>query len=153
MRARSLLGLVVALFPLASTFAHEDTVLEVRGTQLVGLPPEYSPAEFDLKARRLRIKDHEMKISGLLESFFDEPCDVQVYSSWYHEPDILPPYIGLDIHPKKKAYSFRILLELRTLQLIEATVVLRRDGSTQYLPIALEDFHKKAIRESVRSVP
>jgi hypothetical protein len=153
-KARGLLCLFAALvLPSGSAFAHEDTVLELHGTTLVGLPAEYSPAELDLKARRLRIKDHEMKISALLESFFDEPYDLQVYGSWYHERDILPPYIGLHIQPKKRDYGFKILLELRTLRLIQATVVLRREsGTTQYLPIALEDFQKKLIRESVRIV-
>ncbi len=154
MRARSLLGFFAAFVLLpALAFAHRDTRIELRGVKLVGLPPEYSPAELDLKGRRLRIKDHEMKISGLLESFFDQPYDLQVHSSWYHDHHILPPYLELEIRPKKKDYGFEILLELHTLRLIKATVVLHEGhGTTQYIPSALEDFQKKLIRESVKTV-
>ena len=137
----------------ARVVAHEDTQIELQGTKLVGLPGRYSPAELDLKTHRLRIGNHVMKISGVLETFFDEPYDLRVSSSWYHERDLLPPYILLDIHPKTKDYRFQVLLELDTLQLIKASIVLHNaSGVTQYLSIALEDFQKKLIQESVETV-
>jgi hypothetical protein len=35
--------------------AHEDTLIELKGTELVGLPKNYVPAELDIKASRLRM--------------------------------------------------------------------------------------------------
>lgn len=136
-----------------SVFAHEDTRIELQGTKLVGLPKEYSPAELDLKAHRLRIGNHAMRFAAVLGTFFDEPYDLEVSSSWYHERDLLPPYVLLDIHPKTKDYRFQLLLALDTLELIKASIVLNKtSGATQYLSLALEDSQKKLIQESIETV-
>lgn len=94
-----------------------------------------------------------MEFSPLLRSFFDEPYDLEVSSSWYHERDILPPYLLLDIHPKKKDFRFQILFALETLSVIEVSVVLQESKTTkQELPIALSEDQKKQIRESIKNV-
>ena len=92
-----------------------------------------------------------MEFSGLLKSFFDEPYDLEVSSSWYHDPDILPPYLSLDIRPKKKNFSYQVLFALDTLRVIEVTVVLREsESTTRLLPVALSESQKKDMRESIR---
>ena len=133
--------------------AHEDTLIQLKGTTLVGLPNDYAPAELDLKAARLRIGKHEMTFSPFLKEFFQQPHDLRISASWYHEPTILPPYILLHIQPKKKDFSYELLLNLSTLELIQLTVVLRTsDSSTWDLPIALTDQWKKDIKDSIRTL-
>lgn len=116
---------VLVFLPCSSLLAHSDTTVRLEHKKLVGLPKQYTPAELDVNAFRLKIKDHEMEFSPLLKSFFDLPHDLTLSASWYHESDILPPYLLLHILPKKKDFSFQLLINLDTLDLIEASVVLR----------------------------
>lgn len=82
--------------------AHEDTIIQLEGTNLAGLPKNYSPAEFDMKAFRLRVGGHAITFSPFLKSLFDEPHELRISASWYHERSTLPPYLLLHIEPKKK---------------------------------------------------
>ena len=134
-------------------FAHKDRLIELKGTRLVGLPEKFTPAELDLKAGELRIGHRAMKFSPLLKSLFDQPHELVISASWYHDPKILPPYISLHIKPKEKDFSYEILLNLETLELIEVTVTLRESATTtRRLPIALSDDQLQAIQKSIRTV-
>jgi len=65
----------------------------------------------------------------------------------------LPPYIYLRIQPKEKDYSYELVFNLATLDVIELSVVLKTSPSkTWILPIALNDRIKKEIRKSIRTV-
>jgi hypothetical protein len=133
--------------------AHVDTPIELHGTQLIGLPSNYSPAEFDATARRLRIGNHVFTFVGMLESFFEDPHKLRLSASWYHEADILPPYIVFHIQPRGKDHEFKILLSLDTLRVIEADITLHRPHDTlQHLPIALDEIQQKLIRAATKTV-
>jgi hypothetical protein len=45
--------------------ARKDTTIQLKGTKLIGLPDE--PAEFDVKASRLRVGDREMTFTPYLK--------------------------------------------------------------------------------------
>jgi len=133
--------------------AHEDRIIQLKGTTLFGLPQDYTPAELDLEASRLRIGKHEMTFSPFLKELFEKPHDLRVSASWYHAPGILPPYILLHIQPKKKDFAYELLLNLRTLDVIELSVVLQTSGSSSWrLPIALRDEWTKDIKKSIRTL-
>ena len=133
--------------------AHMDRIIELKDTALVGLPKEYGPAELDLKTFRLRIAKREMIFSPYLTNLFAQPYDLKITASWYHDASILPPYINLCIQPKQKDYSYGLLLNLRTLELIELAVTLKRsDSSTWRLPVALNKRWKKEIQDSIRKI-
>jgi len=133
--------------------AHMDKIIELKGTELVGLPKDYAPAELEMKAFRLRIGTHEMTFSPYLQNLFEQPYDLKITASWDYHLSGLPPYINLHILPKKKDYSYRLLLNLDTLDLIELSVVLKMsDSKTWELPVALIDRWKKEIRDSIRTV-
>ena len=133
--------------------AHEDTLIQLKGTTLVGLPKDYAPAELDMKAFRLRIGKRQMTFSPYLKNFFAQPHDLRISASWYHDSAILPPYILLHIQPKKKDFSYDLLLNLRTLEVIELSVVLQTSDSTKWdLPIGLRDDWKKDIKESIQKL-
>ena len=131
-----------------------DQVIELKGTTLVGLPKDYAPAELEMKAFRLRIGKHEMTISPYLKNLFEQPHDLRITASWNHEPEgILPPYLNLHIQPKGRDYSYKLLLNLDTLDVIEISVILKTsDLKTWELPVELNDRLKKEIRESIRTV-
>src|SRR3954447_17824360 len=88
-------GLLLATALCGPLLAHQDTIIRLEGKNLVGLPPQYSPAELDLEAFRLRIGKHVMEFSPLLRGFFRrQPYDLQVVASWYldNHDGSLPPY-------------------------------------------------------------
>ena len=148
-----LVGCVLVLFWWNSLLAHEDTLIGLETKKLVGLPKEYAPAELDLKDFRIRIKDHAMTFSPLLKSLFDQPYDLKISASWYHDRKILPPYLLLNIQPKKKDFRYELLLSLDTLALVQLSVVLQEsDSTTRRLPIALSDAEKEDIRKSIKKL-
>ena len=154
-------GLLLATALCGPLLAHQDALVQLEGKTLVGLPRQYSPAELDLEAFRLRIGQHVMEFSPLLQSFFRrQPYDLQVRASWYHanEDGSLPPYLTLHITPKGRDYTYRVLFALDTLRLIDISVDLRgSEGppetyTMQHLRIALSDFERKQIEESIKIV-
>jgi hypothetical protein len=50
-----LCAIILFFSPHGALFAHRDALIQLKGTQLVGLPGKFAPAELDLKAARLRI--------------------------------------------------------------------------------------------------
>ena len=140
---------------------HQNTVVRLEGKKLVGLPAEYSPAELDLDAFRLRIGRHLMEFTPLLRSFFErQPYDLEVSASWYHDDadGTLPPYIVLQVTPKGRDYSYSVALALDTLRLIDISISLRgaagppETNTMQTLQVALTEYEKQQIKKSVTSV-
>ena len=159
---RALRFLIVCLVACAIPCdAHVDTIIPLRGKTLVGLPSQYSPAELDLGAFRLRVGRHVLQFSPLLRSFFQrQPYDLQVLGSWYHDDSTgqFPPYLVLEITPKGRDYTYRVTLALDTLRLLDLSIGLRSSRqppeavTEQTLSIALTDAQKKDFEESVRDV-
>lgn len=148
--------LLVALFSLAgptALMAHKDTIIQLKGTSLTGLPKNYAPAELDMTAFRLRIANREMTFSPLLRSICEQPHDLRLTASWYHQPATLPPYLVLRIQPKGKDFSYSLLFNLDTLDLIDLSVTLQESKSTtRELKVALSDSQKKAIKSSIKTL-
>ena len=134
--------------------ANVDRVIEIKGTALIGLPERYAPAKLEMTAFRLRIGKHEMTFSPYLKNLFEQPHDLRITASWDHEPEgILPPYLNLQIQPKGRDYSYKLLLNLDTLDVIELPIILKTsDSKTWELPVELNDRLKKEIGESTRTL-
>ena len=151
-RFQTLLGVVLSFGFSCFLHAHMDQIIELKGTNLIGLPKEYAPAELEMTAFRLRIGKHAMTFSPYLQNLFEEPHELRIYASWKGTLP-LPPYIYLRIQPKEKDYSYELVFNLATLDVIELSVVLKTSPSkTWTLPIALNDRIKKEIRKSIRTV-
>lgn len=134
--------------------AHQDRILSLNEDKLVGLPEKYLPAEYDATRKKLRVRNHEMVFSPYLSSLFPNDIDyeLKITASWYHESNTLPPYINFEIKPLGKDYSYRILLNLETLELLELSIELRESkNSTRWLPIDVSSF-KDEIQDSRRMV-
>jgi hypothetical protein len=94
-----------------------------------------------------------MKFSPFLKSLFDRPHELIITASWYHNSKTLPPYIRLGIKPRDKDFSYGILLNLETLELIEVSVTVRESATTtRDLRIELSDDQMQAIRNSVQAL-
>jgi hypothetical protein len=103
--------------------AHADMIIDLRGKKLVGLPAQYSPAEFDTKTLRLTIGKRSKELSPWLKGFFELPHDLEFSASWYHEPSPdLPYYLLITISPKQKDFRYGILIALDTLDLLRVYV-------------------------------
>jgi hypothetical protein len=120
---------VALLFALALWFAapradaHVDTIIDLRGNKLVGLPERYALAEFDAKSLRLTIGKHSKELSPWLKGLFRLPHDLEFSGSWYHEPSSeLPYYLLITISPKHKDFRYGILVALDTLDLLRVYV-------------------------------
>ena len=128
---------LLALWPRLA-FGHADMIIRRDDNKLVGLPPAYQPAELDLKAFRIRIREHTEDFSPWLKSLFIQPYDLQLSASWYHERSTLPPYLLMRIQPTGRDFSYEILLDLDAVRIIKADVVLRESAATiRYMPVAL----------------
>jgi hypothetical protein len=133
--------------------AHVDRLIELKGTRLVGLPENFAPAELDVKAGQLRIGHRAMTFSPFLQGLFDQPHELVIAASWYHDLHTFPPYISLRIKPKGKDFSYEILLNLQTLELMDVFVTLRESATyTRQLRIALSEEERRAIRASIHTV-
>ena len=136
-----------------AVLAHKDALIRLKGTELVGLPEKFAPAELDLKAARLRIGHHVMTFSPFLKSLFDQSHELVISASWYHNSKTLPPYIQFSIQPRKKDSSYAILLNLETLELIQVSVTMRESATTtREVLIDLSDDQKQAIRRSLQTL-
>ena len=146
-----LLVLIIAVFGLPGlAHAHQDAVIRLEGKDLHGLPKAFAPATFDPEACRLRIATREMTCSPLLGGLFDQPHDLQITASWYHDRRTLPPYLALKIQPKSKDFSYTILLALDSLEIIDLSVTLQESTySRRHLRIALSEEERNAIKKSV----
>ena len=132
--------------------AHVDTLIRIKGTNLVGLPKNYEPAEFDTNAFRLRLARHEVTFSPFLKSLFDAPHELRFLASWYHERSTLPPCLVVEIRPKNKDFSYSILFNMDTLDVIDVSVTLKEsDTVSRGLPIAFSDREKKEMRKSIKT--
>ena len=125
--------------------------MELKGAKMVGLPKMYQPAEFDLKAGRIRIGSHcmQLKITPLLESLFKTPHQLEISASWY--PEGSTPYILFRIIPHGRDFKYVINLNLDTLEFQGLSVELQESESRfRLLAIALDEIQKEDIRKSVQ---
>lgn len=135
-------------------WAHSDRVIRLSGTNLVGLPKRYSPATFDVDRKEIVIGTQRLTLAGPLKRFFpnDIPYKLEISASWYHDPNLLPPYLCLAILPEDRDFKYEILLNLDSLEVIYAHVLVR-DSPFGWSKFSVETprMDIRAYRESVRS--
>lgn len=104
-----------------NSFAHEDKVLKLEkdGT-LVGLPEKYAPAKFVRKNFHLTIGENTIHIPECVKEVFSSLEKPTFYftASWYHNLEILPPYIQIEIKVPDNSNSWQLLINLDTLDIL-----------------------------------
>ena len=101
-----------------NAYSHTDTVLQVEGVKLIGLPNEYSPSEFDFKKLKLSIAGKTIVFPKCIKPEFNfEVGDLLITSPLYHSgrTDTLPSYIIIgheDNYPNNLLISMDSLLPI-----------------------------------------
>lgn len=111
---RYILVFLLSVFSL-NTYPHSDTILQLEGGKLVGLPDEYLPAEFDFADLRLSISGRVVIFPECIKTEFNfDIGELLIASSWYHEARTgsLPPYITFG---HEDSYPENLLISLDTL--------------------------------------
>jgi hypothetical protein len=120
------------------SFAHQDTTIELSqdGT-LVGLPGNYSNAKFDIETFTLSINNKQIVVPDCVKEYFInyENYNIRFAASWYHDPDLLPNYIHMDIITPENPNGCQIFFNLDTLEIFQIAMpeVVRKDGANLYL--------------------
>lgn len=137
-----------------SNLIHEDTSLEIdKKGNIIGLPDEYSPAIFDLKKRKLRIKNKEIIIPTCFDLYFGnyKKNKIRLAASWYHSKNIMPFYLIFrtnTIHDK----NYNTIINLETLELIEVQQTIIDSNSYQNKNIEIQKECKTEYINSIKSL-
>ena len=136
-----------------SSFAHEDTIIEVKETKLIGLPEEYQPAELDLENKLLRIADNQIILPDCLIQYLPiNNNDARVLASWYHDNRSgLPPYLNITGINQDKPIKYWVLFDMNTLELISITRITQiNNNEFQYTPVENDKCTKKIVSKNVK---
>ena len=152
---KTLLIFISIIFLTFSNFEkmnHEDTplIIDYKGT-IIGLPEKFSPATFDVDSKTLAVKDKSISFPECFLFLFGEKskADIRLSASWYHDKEIMPYYLNFDINPINKNYGYSILIDIESLELINAYKVTYKGHISYNKKINLDDkclnYYKKSI--------
>ena len=108
---------------------HKDTPLQIdKNGNVIGLPNEYSPAKFDEAEKILQIRNRIIVFPKCITEYFEENknAKLNLSASWYHSKDIMPFYLNFEISDYSTDYSYSILINLETLELIKVYKMTRK---------------------------
>lgn len=133
--------------------AHQDTSLKLDGSNIIGLPESYSPASFDVSSKTLVIGQKKIEFPICLSKYFlpRESHSVELLASWYHEPDIMPPYLHIGINLSNRDYAFQLLFNLETLEPISVEVHTSTNSGFYMHPIELSAECRESITQNIAS--
>ena len=118
--------------------AHQDTIIELKGKSLQGLPEKFQPASFDAEKASLTIAGKEVLLPRFLRGVLadKDAYELQLASSWYHDPELLPPYISIDVTPKGRHFTYSVLVDMVGMKVLEVEVELKEtDSLTRLIPV------------------
>ena len=118
---KTFLILISFLFLNNSDVLNKDTSLQLeKNGNIIGLPKNFSPANFDINKKKLRINNKEIVFPKCLQFYFDEQKNskLDLSASWYHSKETMPYYLSFNIVNKKGNKGCKILVNLETLELI-----------------------------------
>lgn len=122
-----------------NSFAHQDTHLEVESNgKLIGLPEKYSIAHFERSTFTLTINDRQIVIPECVKQYFKDYQNYAIVfsASWYHDPELLPYYIHIDIITFENPRGCQIFFNLETLeifQILKPEIIFSEEGPNRYL--------------------
>ncbi|WP_299715260.1 hypothetical protein [uncultured Tenacibaculum sp.] len=120
-----ILLVVISLFSFNNTeVVHRDTPLKLDGKgNIIGLPKQYKNPKFIVKDKKLSINNKTVIFPECLQQFFKskEYYEIDLSASWYHYKDVIPYYLNFSISSDLAEYSYSILIDLDTLELISVS--------------------------------
>ncbi|MEP5936212.1 MAG: hypothetical protein ABJ218_13930 [Winogradskyella arenosi] len=129
---KTFLILVSFFFLTNADVVHQDTPLQIdKNGDIIGLPNKYSPAKFDKSEKILRIGNRILVFPECITEYFEEHKNpkLRVSASWYHSKDIMPYYLNFDISDDETNFSYNILIDLETLELIYVNKEMQNGNS------------------------
>ena len=152
---KTLLIFISIIFLTNSNFEkknHEDTPLKIDDKgNIIGLPKKFSPATFDVNTKTLVIKDKRISFPECFLFLFGKKgkADIRLSASWYHDKEIMPYYLNFHINPINKNYGYSILIDLDTLELINAYKIIYKGHISHNKTINLDDkclnYYKRSV--------
>jgi hypothetical protein len=153
--------LLVAVALLTSISAHQDTRLELKGNEISGMPDRYKSAQFVDDGKALLINGKKLLFPDvILRMLCFEPSlkgkddadpfedrikvvdlsRLELWSSWYHFPSRLPPYLSIRKIDEARGVRVDVLVNLEDVSIIEASVSVKDSRSwwTEF-PVAIEE--------------
>ncbi|MCW1883402.1 hypothetical protein OKA04_01595 [Luteolibacter flavescens] len=123
--------------------AHEDTILEVSGDKLTGLPEKYVSSSIDFEKNELLIGGNRLKLPAIFARVLKSKRTIneegqvlfeagvvwrlEISASWYHDKSYegsLPDYLLLSFHPRNKDYHFKVFVNLEKPEVVGTEVIL-----------------------------
>ena len=86
----------------------------------------------------LTIAGKELLLPRFLTSVLadKDAFELQLASSWYHDPELLPPYISIDVTPKGRHFTYSVLVDMVGMKILEVEVELKEtDSVTRLIPV------------------
>lgn len=156
MLMRLLFFIVSAMVLTASSSVHQDRILTIGedGT-ILGLTKKYCPAKIDLQQRYLRINAHEVVFPECWNDFvhLEEVAELKLAASWYHDKEIMPDYLRIELTNNDRKEHRVLLLELATLKVIHTFDVVENNGATHFPKLQLDSGCLHDYHHSIRAVP
>lgn len=144
---KKLILIAILLTLQLASFAHQDTPIKLtKEGKLIGLPEKYSNAKFDSLTFTLTINDKQIIIPDCIKEFFKnyKGYNITFSASWYHDTELLPHYIHMDIFTVENPYGCQVFFNLETLeifQIFKPEIIFNKDETNRYL------FNKQVISE------
>ena len=119
-------------------FAHQDTSIKLeKDGGLKGLPKKYDSASFNRFTFTLKIGKNSITIPDCVIGNFKNSTkyDISFSASWYHDPELLPHYIHLDIITEESPLGYQIFFNLETLEIFQISkpkIILKENQPSQY---------------------
>lgn len=134
-------------------FAHEDTPIQLsKEGKLIGLPEKYANAEFNRATFTLAINDKQIIIPECIKEFFKDykDYDISFSASWYHNSELLPHYIHMDITTAENPYGCQVFFNLETLEIYQVNKpgVISKKGYPRFYTVN-EQIISEECRKSV----
>lgn len=123
---KKLCYLILLLSLSLTAHAHQDTPIKLeKDGSLTGLPERYGMASFDRNTLTLRIGKNRISLPDCVTEIFShlDEIDISFSASWYHDPELMPLYIHMDIHSAGASNEYQVFFNLETLEIFEINLV------------------------------
>ena len=150
---KTFLILVSLLFFTNTDVVHQDTPLQIdKNGDIIGLPNKYGPAKFDKSEKVLRIRNRILVFPECITEYFEERKNpkLRLSASWYHSKDIMPYYLNFDISDDETNYSYNILVDLETLELIYVNKQIQKGNSYHNKELELSENYLTEYKNGIR---
>ncbi len=147
-----LIALIVLVIWCPFGFTHQDTLLKYQYGEILGLPSDYQPALFDRNVIALKIGKNELIFPACLKKYFttNNSHRLTFMASWYHDLDISPPYMLIDIEFGARDFSYRLFFDMVEIIPVSVAVITSHANGLYEHHIDIGDYCRGEIKKNLR---